>query len=398
MQALAGRRVVDFGHVWAGPFCGQILADLGAEVIRVESHGHLDVHRRAGPYPESGRDIDASAVWIAQNRGKLSCAINLKEPRGVELALQLAGQADVVIENFRPGTLDRLGLGYDQLREANPRVVLVSLSGYGQDGPWHLYPAYGPMMDAVGGLSFAARTPELEPQSVNGWFPDTSAALFGALAALLGLRKAEATGSPSHFDISEMETTIALVPELIALAAANRDGAGLERVHSNAVPSGEFVCVVPAEGEDEWVALHVATDEQWRALAELTGAELPPHLIAGLSAPDDATAALAVVTRTRPRDLLCEALQARGVSAVPVLSARDLLSDPHLEARGAFIDANHPRARRFRSYAPVIRGAQPTGNPDRAPLLGEHNRYVFEELLGLPEAERLELEREGVLR
>lgn len=270
MKPLAGTRVVDFGHVWAGPFCGQILGDLGAEVIRVESHGRLDVHRRAGPYA-GAPGIDTSTVWNAQNRGKLSCTLNLKDPRGVELATALVSRSQIVIENFKPRTLDRLGLGFERLRDAAPEIVLISLSGYGQDGPWITYPAYGPMMDAVGGIAHALRN-EGNPQSMNGWFPDTSAALYGALAALMGLRQAHATGEGVHYDISELESTVSLLPELMLLASVGWQGStDPATVHSNVTGSDDFACVLPAAGTDTWLALRIDNVTQLQTTAEVLG-------------------------------------------------------------------------------------------------------------------------------
>jgi benzylsuccinate CoA-transferase BbsF subunit len=372
---LDGCRVLDFGHVWAAPFATQVLSDLGAEVVRVDSRLHSASHRRAGPYGGGEPDINASAVWNAQNRGKLGCTLNLKDPRGLELARDLVRASDVVFENFVPGTFARLGLGYDELRELNPRIILVSLSGYGQTGPWSTYPAYGPMMDAVGGLAFAARSPGGVPQSVNGWFPDTSAALFGALAAVMAFTEAGASGVGQHIDVSQLESTLCLLPELLM---AENDGEG---VRSNASDTGAERLVLPT-GDDEWIAL-VLRDGDRPAVEGVLG--LPPdgNLATGLLG--------------RDRETVCAALQMCGIEAVPVLSAPELLSDSHLDARGAMMDAVHPRGGPFRSYGPVLREEGDAPARDRAPLLGEHNAYVFGEILGLSTEEQAELEGREVL-
>lgn len=392
---LCGVRVLEFDHVWAGPFCGQVLADLGAEVIKIESQMRVDVHRRAGPYPNGRPGLNRSGVWNAQNRGKKSCLLNMKDERGLQLALQLIAKSDVVIENFTPGTLARLGLTQEAMVTVNPKIVVVSLSGYGQNGPWTRYPAYGPMLDAVSGLAWSTKDSGGEPSSVNGWFPDTTAALFGCIAALLGLIRSETESAGSHFDISQLEAAVSLLPELIAMASAGEE---LGALRGNEVPDSVFTDVVPCAGPDAWTALHVRTESEWYRLMRVLETELDPPDGHDLESMRRSLDCISSRTLSWDRDRLCERLQSEGVEAVPVASIADLVDDSHLKARGAFLSVQHPEVGEFQTYAPVIKcGHAPGAETKAAPLLGEDNRYVFGTLLGLSEGEQARLEVEKVI-
>ncbi|HEX5120876.1 MAG TPA: CoA transferase [Pseudonocardiaceae bacterium] len=357
---LRGWRIVEFTHVWAGPLCGQFLADLGAEVIKVESHRYLDVHRRAGPYVDGTTDLDGSTVFRAQNRGKLSCTLDLKTEQGRQLALRLVAGADVVLENFRPGTLARLGLDLATLRQAQPRIVLVSLSGYGQTGQRRDFPAYGPMMDAVAGLSWLSRDPTGRPQSVNGWFPDVAGALYGAVCAIAEVRRARHTGQGGHVDIAELHSLLSLLPELFVPDA--------DWQFANRMPDGGVTPVACGE-PDTWL---VVPDVQ---------AEAATRLAAELGDPVE----------------VCRRLQAAGVGAVPVLSARDLLTNEHLLDRRSFRGTTRPAAATT-MYAPawVVDGRR--GGTDLPPPgLGEHTHHVLCTAAGCTETELERLVAEGIL-
>ncbi len=388
MTLLEGVRVVELGHVWSGPYCGQVLADLGAEVIRVESATHVDVHRRAGPYPDNMPGINRSGVWNAQNRGKLSCRLNLKTPQGKELARKLVALSQVVIENMAPGVMARLGLSHDDLLEVNPNLVTVSLSGYGQDGPWRDFPAYGPMLDAVAGISWAARTKDGSPQSVNGWFPDTTAALYGAVAALHGLTSMKQGGF--HADVAQLESAVALFPELIALASIGLpDPSG-----ANLLPNGSAM-MLPAAGEDEWLSVVLDSDAAWVQLLRVLG--LPPSMLRAETLSNREL--VAQRSATMPRDRVVAELQAAGVEAVPVMAADDLLEDPVLRTRDAFVVVDHSEVGPFETYGPIAGGPawMPSARTQPAPCLGEHDAYVFGTLLGLSEAEIERLQGSGVI-
>jgi benzylsuccinate CoA-transferase BbsF subunit len=375
---LEGIRVIEFTHVWSGPYCGQVLADLGAEVIKVESSMHVDVHRRAGPYPMGLSGINRSGVWNAQNRGKFGCTINIRSKAGAEIALRLICLADAVIENFAPGVLDRRGLSFDAMRAIKSEIVLISLTGFGLNGPWRDYPAYGPMLDAIGGMARATPSSTGEPQSVNGWLPDTSAALFGALAAIHGITRARQTGRGTHWDIAQLEATLSLLPEMVAL-----DSLGTTSHTEEWSISGVFGCREP----DTWVWVSIPGLKAWERLATALNIPFRPDISI-----HDAEGALRSRLAAIKPDEAAILSQVAGVEMVPVMSARDLLEDPYLRDRGTFLSVQHPEVGGMTTYAPLVRheGWPPSAKLP-APTLGQHNDYVFGQLLGMSQSEIAEL-------
>jgi crotonobetainyl-CoA:carnitine CoA-transferase CaiB-like acyl-CoA transferase len=372
---LAGKRVVEFTHVWAGPLCGQLLADLGCEVIRVEHISRIDVHRTGGPWPDGMPGHNRSGVWNAQNRGKYSCSIDLKSPDGQQAALELAASSDIVLENFRPGVLGRLGLGPERIWALNPMTVIVSLSGYGQDGPWSGYPAYGPMMDALGGLCWATQTPAGSPQSINGWLPDVSAAFIGAYAAAVGLGQVQQAGKGHHYDVSQFEATVSLLPEAIGQAQLDQSG----EVRANIVP-GQSTILAQFNNADSWAAIVIRSESDLLEVA---------RVIADFAASGSAYEGgqTAVIQLTGDRDSLCDRLQRAGVECVPVMSAQDLLGDEHLRARGSFVTLDHAEIGPYLTYRSAVRPLDPRDGWQwanfPAPLLGEHTDLVLGRLMRL---------------
>lgn len=386
-KPLQGVRVLELTHVWSGPLCGQILADLGAEVIRIENRSRLDIHRRGGPYPEGKAGVNRSGTWNAQNRGKYGCTLDLKAAEGKELLLALVSKSDVVVENFTPGTLDRLGFGLAQLREANSRIVLLSLSGYGHTGPHRDSLAYGPMMDAATGLSAATTYDDGIPRAVNGWAADVGGALYGCAAVLCSLL--EPTRAPQHLDISQFEAAVLFVAEAL-LAHANRGNA-----RASAIGAG-LAATASTVDPERWVAVAARTLQEIEALCDLVGGPaLTLRIVRGIHA-DDMAAARTELQQTlqkwasaRALEDALAALQRAGVPAAPITSVPDLLADPRLEASGAWRRVEHPETGRTRSYGPAIRlhDTSPATRP--APLLGGDNEYVFGTILGLP-AQRIQ--------
>ncbi len=395
---LAGYRVLEFTHVWAGPLCGQILADLGAEVIRLESRRRLDIHRMGGPYPENRPGINRSGVWNSQNRGKLSCTLNLATAEGRDLARRLVGLCDGVIENFSPGTLERLGLGFDVLRAVRSDLVMVSLSAYGQSGPHRSFVGYGPMMDAACGIMAAADYGDGVPRAVNGWAADVGGALFGAVELLVGLLT-RSPGGARWSDVSEYEAAVLFQFEaLLAWAACGEEA----RPSGNLAPCGGLTECFACAGHDRWVAVSATTPAHLRTLAALTGATpptspgsagLPPaELYGGL------IDAVGRWTGTRERSEVIRSLQSLGVPCAPVNDVADLLEDPMLMARKAFMATEHPEIGTARSYGPVWDFlGRSIGSPRPAPCLGGDNQYVFGELLGLDGATIADLEHRQVI-
>jgi crotonobetainyl-CoA:carnitine CoA-transferase CaiB-like acyl-CoA transferase len=384
-RPFGGVRVLEFTHVWAGPLCGQLLADAGADVVKIESHGHIDVHRRAGPYAQGRPDINASGVWNAQNRGKRSVAINLKDRQGVDIALELASVADVVIDNFRPGVLNGLGLSHETMLARRPSLIGVSISGFGLDEKWRNYPAYGPTMDAIAGLAMATADSRGRPQAVNGWLPDVSASLFASVAIASALENPEAHDG-QWFDIDELVSTLALLPEQAEMESRSTQD---ELVESNRYAGGDFCLALPCRGQDEWIALRLPAqlDERWlTALRVVRNVQANPDSgslpVDSFGSLDEAIGALSATTVELDKNDASDALQRAGYEAVPVNAAPDLLNDPDLRARDSYVIQKLPGGYELKSYGSVIRWNEESRLGRVAPQFGEHTFEVLGEWLG----------------
>lgn len=391
-RPLEGIRVIELTHVWSGPLCGQVLADLGAEVIRVENRQHLDIHRRGGPYPEGKPGINRSGTWNAQNRGKLGCTLDLKTPEAKDLLVALAGRSDAVIENFTPGTLARLGFGFDVLRAANPRIVLASLSGYGQTGPFRDSLAYGPMMDAATGLSAATTYADGIPRAVNGWAADVGGALYGCAAIVRALLEEPRTAV--HLDISQYESGVMFCAESL-MAALNP---GTRRAEE------PCVAATAATGDPErWIAVAARSLRDLEALGDLVGGRATTtaivrhlHAEGPHAACSELERVLAPWAAQRSQAQALAELGHAGVPAVPVASVEDLLADTALREARAWVEVQHPEVGRILSYGPAIRLDDGAGAGRPAPLLGGDNAYVFGTILGLSAEQQQDLARRGI--
>ncbi len=400
--ALDGIRVVDFGHVWAGPYATALLADLGAEVIKIESETRLDVHRRQGPYAGGHAGIDRSGVWNAQNRGKLGCTLNLATPEGVALAKRLVAVSDVVVENFAPRVMARLGLDYPALRLVRPDLVMVSLPGFGSTGPDREHVSYGQSLIAAAGIAATTGYPDGPPMSLGESYPDLAAACHAAFAVLAAIHHRLETGEGQHIDISQLESSICLLPEplldfamtgTIQSRTGNRDEA--------MAPHGCFRC----RGDDRWVAIAVETDPEWEALRRAMGDPewaRAARFADGLGRrrhQDELERGVEAWTRDRAAEDVMTLLQESGVAAGVSMTVADLLADAHVRARGAFVEVDHPETGPQVMYGPVWKLSDTPATIRRpAPRLGEHNEHVFGRLLGLSTDEITALAGRGIIR
>jgi crotonobetainyl-CoA:carnitine CoA-transferase CaiB-like acyl-CoA transferase len=387
---LFGVRVVDFSVHAAGPFAGVMLAELGAEVIKIESAARLDITRR--PHTMYGKPPSS---FEQVNANKLSVTLNLKAPRAVELALELISISDLVLENFRPGVMDRLGLGYPKLREVKPDIILVSLSANGQTGPESRYAGYAPMFAALGGLGYLTGYPDGPPVELRHAMDHTGGmmAAFCAVAALCvkSLQSSQGQAGFSqlgqHVDVSVRDIATSFMgPALLDYAMNHREALRQGNRDDAMAPHGVYRC----HGDDAWVSIAIGSEEEWLGLVRTLGNpawagdakfgdayqrwlhqdELDRHLEAW-------------TVQLSPQEVT-RRLQREGVAAFPSLSADQLTSDPHLLARDAFPTVEHPDKGRQRAVAPPWRLSETPARVDRwTPDLGEHNMQVFHGLLGL---------------
>jgi formyl-CoA transferase len=393
---LADVRVVEMGQLLAGPFCGQLLADFGAEVIKLEDPARGDPMRQWGREKPHG----LSLWWPVIARNKKSVTLNLRHPEGQALARRLLGAADILVENFRPGTLERWGLGYDALAERNPGLVLVRVTGFGQDGPYAPRAGYGSIGEAMGGLRYVTGDPSTPPSRSGISIGDSLAGTFAALGALLALHARARTGRGQVVDSAIYEAVLAMMESLVteyqvAGYTRERTGAILPNVApSNVYPTadGQLVLVAanqdtvfrrlaavmarPELADDPRYASHSARGEHQ---VELDG------LIAGWTATLDA-------------DRLLEALEEAGVPAGRIYRAADMLTDPHYLARQAIVRLADQELGEIamQNVAPRL-SATPGRVAWPGPALGQHNREVYQGLLGLPDEEVERLADQAVI-
>ena len=396
VKPLAGVRIADFTVHNAGPFCTQILSQLGAECIKVESAQRPDIFRK--PHPVYGRMGPASFDQVASN--KLSIRINLKHAKGIALAKRLVAVSDIAAESFRPGVLGRLGLDYDALRAIKQDIILLSVSSSGQTGPDSHFAGYAPLFGAWGGLGAMtgyADGPPVEMRHVM----DHCVGLNAAVAVTAALHRRRATGEGQLIDVAAREVASSLLGEALLLAAAGANPGRTGNDHGRMAPHG----VYPAQGEDCWISIAVGEDAEWRALAEVMNA---PDLARDprFAAADGRRANRAELdqivarwTATVPAETAASALQAAGVAAHASWTTREIVADPHLRTRGAIVNVQEPDGKvRAAVGAPLrLSKGSDIGISRGTPKLGEHEDYVYGELLGMTKAERQALQDEQVI-
>lgn len=395
---LAGLRVVEFCAGIAGPLTCRILANLGAEVIKVESETHPDVLRLVGLQPPGHASINTNGVFNDCNTGKLSIALNMKQPKAVEIARQLVARSDVVVTSFTPGVLARWGLDDDELVRLNPRLVVLSSSVMGLGGPHSGYRSYGSGITAAAGLSLVMGSPDEPPVGLGNYHSDYTGPYLSAIAILAALLGRQEAPGATFLDLSQLEGAVWLHDtEILEFAET---GQAPERRGNRSryfAPHGVFRC----KGEDEWCAMAVRSDDEWRALREAIAADAlrDPRFetVEGRRQwEDELERALEPWFRSQTKWEAAERLLASGVAASPVENNRDLAeADPGLQ--GLYAEIEHPEGPRFRVIAEpmLIDGARPPVR--RAPLLGEQTEFVLGTLLGYDEEAVNNLYSEGAI-
>ena len=403
---LSGCRVLDFGWVLAGAIPGMALADMGAEVIKVETRQRLDYMRLGRPIVGDQPDPEQNPMFHNVNRGKLSVTLNIAEPDAVELAKRLVARCDVVIENFSPGVMDRLGLGYETLRAIKPDIVMASISSTGQDGPLRDLRAYAPSIGALSGLDSTMGYEGGGPLGLKHAFGDICGALHAVFAIVSALHNRNRTGAGQYIDVSMLRATV--VTQGIGLMEYALTGRSLQprgNYDPTLAPYGHYPCAPDSDGNDDrWVSIAVGSQQEWRGLVEAMGS---PDW-----AGDDRFGSqyrrqrqrqeldelLGAWTAQRDADAITGLLQSHGVAAAPVLGAEERLFHPHFMERGLYDDIDHP-ALGAEPIFNLMWGLSKTPSAVRrhAPLMGEHNRQVLCDTLGLGESEVAELEERRVV-
>jgi crotonobetainyl-CoA:carnitine CoA-transferase CaiB-like acyl-CoA transferase len=389
---LSDLRVLDFSRVLAGPYATRILGDFGAEVIKVQSKKTATgAEDNLGPY---------FSTW---NRNKRSITLDMSYLEAREIALKLTAISDVVVENFSPRVMSNWGLNYENLAEVRNDLIMVSMSGMGQTGPWKDFVAFGPTVQSLGGLTYLTSYNKETPIGLGHSYADAVAGLYCAIAILAALENREQTGLGQHIDLSEYEAVCSLIGPTLLDAALNQTDIqpkGNQPTEILAAPYGCYKCF----GEDRWCAIAVFDDAEWRSLCQVSGHPewgRDPRfstLAVRKEHSKELDALIQEWTSKNTAEGVMQSLQEVGVPAGVVQNARDLANDPQLQARAFFVQLDHPvLGKTVSDSTPIKMERGSLTQWKRAPLLGEDNEYVYLELLGLTEAELNTYMEKGII-
>jgi benzylsuccinate CoA-transferase BbsF subunit len=391
-NALQGITVLDFTWLLAGPYATRILADFGAEVIKVQSQKTA-----------TGIESNATGYFDTWNRNKLSITIDMIHPESKELVLNLVKISDVVIENFTPRVMANWGLSYETMKEVKSDLIMVSMSGMGQTGPWKDFIALGPTIQALSSITYLTSYSQGPPVGIGYSYADPIAGLVAALATLAALEYRARTGQGQHIDISEYEVMCSLLGPTMLDYSIN---------HNLAVPRGNTSEYIPASphgcykclGDDKWCVIAVFNDEEWHALCRTMGnpswakQQKFSNLSGRLEHREELDEFLEQWTSNYTPEEAMNMLQRAGVASGVVNDAANLANDPQLKSRGFFIQLNHPALGDTNSDGTPIRLSRTPARYRRAsPLLGQDNRYIYQDLLGLSEEQFRQYIEKGII-
>ena len=391
---LKGIRVLDLTRILAGPYATMILRDLGAEVIKIEQPGTGDEARDFGPFKN-----DFSLYFMSVNRGKKSVTLNLKSPRGKELFLELVKGADILVENFRPGTMEKLGLDYESLKEHHPSLLYAACSGFGQTGPYAMRGAYDMIIQGMGGIISITGEPDRPPVRVGTSIGDITSALFTAIGILSALRHRDQTGEGQLIDVGMLDCQVAILENAMVRYFSTGDiPRPLGRRHPAITPFEVF------ESADGYVVIAIGNNELWRKFCEHVG---QPELINDERFHTNALRTenhealfpiLAEIMRRRTTDEWVETLEAIGVPCGPVNTVDKVANDPQVLARDMIAEVEHDTTGTVQIPGLPIKLSETPGQIDApAPNLGEHTSEVLTGLLGLETEEVNQLKQDGTV-
>ena len=389
---LKGLRILDFTWVLAGPYATRILADFGAEVIKVQSK------KTAG-----GVESNLTGYFSHWNRNKRSITLDMSHPEAKQIVLRLARISDVVIENFSSRVMSNWGMDYERLKEVRPDIIMVSMSSMGQTGPWKDFVAFGPALQALSGLTYLTSFAEESPLGLGYAYADPVAGLHAALAILAALEFRDRTEKGQYIDLSQYEAMCTLLGPALLNASANHEDICPQGNHSDSVPAAPYGCY-QCSGVDRWCVIGIFNEAQWENLCNLLGrpdwtreerfSDLPKRK----ENKEDLDRFLEQWTLQHSPEEVVNLLQQGGVAAGVVQNAKDLANDPHLMARDFFVSLEHPVLGKTVADASPIRFKKNSRDKWKAaPLLGEDNRYVYTELLGFTEGELSSYIEKGII-
>lgn len=387
---LAGLRICDFCWAWAGTSGTELLSFLGAEVIKIESWGRMDATRTwVRQYGEEPAPPNQSILFNSLNLGKMGVTINLAQPGGIDLVKQIVQVSDVVTNNFSGGVMERLGLGYAALQEIRPDIILLCMPGFGCNSPLKDYRGYAPTFEALSGIQEMSGLPGSEP--IRSGLPghmDIINGMTGSFAVLHALNHRLQTGEGQFIDLAQWEVANCLIGEAYLDLALNGRNPSRGGNRDDSMAPHNFY---PCKGEDTWVSIAVANDDEWRAMCEAMGNPAWSREARFSDVPGrrcnvaELDRLIGEWTAGRTHYEVMHCLQQVGVAAVPAFDVVDFVTDPHLQARGWLTELEHAEAGKNTWITPPWKlSATPARITRPAPLMGEHNEQVFLELLGMP--------------
>ncbi len=401
-KALAGIRILDLTRILAGPYCSMLFADLGAEVIKIEEQGG-EIIRDNPPLVEQGKggphDRSRSGYFLSLNRNKYGITLNLKHPKGLGIFKELVKVGDVVLENYAPGVMKRLGIDYPVLQGINPRLVMASISGYGQWGPYSNRISFDLLAQAMSGLMSITGLPEGPPVRAGSSLGDLNAAVHCAFAIMVALWHREKTGEGQYIDVSMQETMVSILEGAVVRWTVGKELLGPIGSHNqNDAPLGAYKC------KDGYIIIATVGDEHWQRLCKAMGkmewAADPQFRTKGqrwekkyiLAEMIEKWAANYTVKEVG------EILDRERVANSPILNMKQVLEDPHLKERGYFVEVEHPIIGKAKLAGISYKLSETPGSVERpSPLVGEHNELILGKYLGYRPEEVKQLKSEGVL-
>lgn len=393
--ALVGLKVLDLTRVLAGPFCTMMMADMGADVIKIEVPGKGDDSRQFAPFVNG-----ESAYYMNLNRNKKGVTLNLKQPKGKEMFLELVKQADVIVENYRPGTMEKLGLGYEDLAKVNPRIVYGCVSGFGHYGPYKERAGYDIIGQAAGGLMSTTGWPGGEPTRTGTAMGDVLAGLSVTIGILAALRNRDVTGKGQKVDVALVDSVVASLEIINQIYLAT--GRNPERIgnrYESVYPYDSF------KAKDGNLVIACGNDKLWAAFCQVMGT---PELIKDerydsnpkrVQRHAEVKPIVEKWSQTKTIDEAVETLLAAGIPAAPINTIERVTKDPHIAgAREMFVEIEHPKAGKLRLTGSHIKlSGTPVSFRTPSPLLGQDNQEVYSGLLNLSEEELADLKEKGII-
>ncbi len=401
MRPLEGLKILDFFWVAIGPMTTSYLAEYGATVVRIESMGRPEVLRSAPPFGGGERGLNNSAYYANYNANKYGFGLNMAHPKAVDIVKRFVPWADVVTENFTPGTVEKWGLSYEDLKKVKSDIIMISASMLGRGGPYSAQPGFGPVLSSLSGMTGLTGWPDRDPTNPYGAYTDFVVPKFSLPTLLAAIDYHRRTGEGQHIDISQLEGALHfMAPPMLDFA---NNGHNQERVgnrHASLAPHGAFPC----QGEDCWITIACTTEDDWQALChamgnpEWTREERFATLFNRKTNEDALEELIGAWTQSWDAQELMQTLQNAGIPAGAVHKNKDLLADPQLAHRGHFVYMDHPGVGRHPVQRSEFRLSEAQAEHKwAAPLLGQHTVQICKEILGMEDDEINALIEEKVL-